>query len=122
MDARARSGDAIDRRAAVQHLGARAGARRRAAAARRLAFRELGLAIGLATIERAEWRTRNGSLRTAVERLSSYARVRSDIEAFWLHPEHRRVDGWLEHANINDVMLATSLAPEGFVVLPPAPS
>jgi hypothetical protein len=27
---------------------------------------------------------------------------------------------WLEHADINDVMLATSLAPEGYLVLRPA--
>ena len=41
-----------------------------------------------------------------------------EIEAFWLQPEHRGVDSWLEHANINDVMLATSLQPEGFLALP----
>jgi hypothetical protein len=46
--------------------------------------------------------------------------LRTEIEGFWLRPEHRRVDSWLEHANINDVMLATSLQPEGFLVIPPA--
>ena len=55
----------------------------------RLAFRELGLAIGLAA------------------------------ESFWLLPEHRQVRTWLDHEDINDVMLATSLVPEGFLMLPP---
>ena len=39
-----------------------------------------------------------------------------------LRLEHRHQDSWLEHANINDVMLATSLEPTGFLVLPPAVS
>jgi hypothetical protein len=36
-----------------------------------------------------------------------------------LQPEHRREGGWVEHASINEVMLATSLHPEGFLVLAP---
>jgi hypothetical protein len=32
----------------------------------------------------------------------------------------RRGDTWLDHENINDVMLATSLEPEGFLLLGPA--
>ena len=55
-----------------------------------------------------------------VDRLSRYMPLRTEIEAFWRRPEHRRVDSWLEHANINDVMLATSLQPEGFLVISPA--
>ena len=42
----------------------------------------------------------------------------AEIESFWLPPEHRRVRTWLDHEDINDVMLATSLVPEGFLVLP----
>ena len=45
--------------------------------------------------------------------------LRTEIEAFWLRSEHRRVDSWREHENINAVMLATSLQPEGFLVIPP---
>jgi hypothetical protein len=89
-------------------------------AARRLAFRELGLAIGLGVLEREEWNAARGSVRESVARLSRYVALRAEIEAFWLRPEHRRVDSWLEHENINDVMLATSLQPEGFVTIPPA--
>jgi len=32
-------------------------------------------------------------------------------------PEYRRSSTWIEHADINDVMLATSLVPDGFLVL-----
>jgi hypothetical protein len=54
-----------------------------------------------------------------LEQLSRYAPVRAEIESFWLPPEHRQVRTWLDHEDINDVMLATSLVPEGFLVLPP---
>ena len=36
---------------------------------------------------------------------------------FWLQAENRRASTWIEHADINDVMLATSVAPEGFLTL-----
>ena len=86
---------------------------------RRLAFRELGLAIGLAAIEADVWRGANPGVRAGVDRLSRYLPLRAEIEAFWLQPEHRREGGWVEHASINEVMLATSLHPEGFLVLAP---
>jgi hypothetical protein len=88
-------------------------------AARRLAFRELGLAIGLGVLERDEWHAARASVRDSFARLSCYVRLRAEIEAFWLRREHRRMDSWLEHENINDVMLAASLQPEGFLTLPP---
>jgi hypothetical protein len=81
---------------------------------RRLAFRELGLAIGLGVLERDNrWHAASDSVRARVDQLSSYAPLRGEIEAFWLQPQHRRVESWLEHQNINDVMLATSLQPDG---------
>jgi hypothetical protein len=85
----------------------------------RLAFRELGLAIGLAAIDPATWR--GAGAHAHLDRLARYAPLRAEIESFWLEPSHRRVDTWLEHRDINDVMLATSIAPDGFLVLrPPA--
>jgi hypothetical protein len=39
------------------------------------------------------------------------------IESFWRDPEHRQSLAWSEHRDINEVMLATSLVPEGFLVL-----
>ncbi len=91
-------------------------------AAARLAFRELGLAIGLAAVERLRadagcWAENTAATRTALEQLAQYAPVRTAIESFWLVPEHRRERAWSEHQNINEVMLATALAPEGFLVL-----
>ena len=50
-----------------------------------------------------------------LERLAEVAPVRAEIESFWLRPDHRRAPTWLEHEDINDVMLATSLAPQGFL-------
>jgi hypothetical protein len=75
----------------------------RAPVHRRLAFRELGLAIGLAAVETME-----------IEELSEYMPLRAEIESFWMRPEHRRTEAWVEHLDINEVMLATSLCPEGF--------
>jgi hypothetical protein len=68
----------------------------RLAAGYRLAFRELGLAIGL-----------------AAEPLAN--RLRDEIVAFWCEPANRRVATWCEHEDINEVMLATALAPDGFL-------
>jgi hypothetical protein len=101
----------------------------RAAADRRLAFRELGLAIGLAAVdlmgrddERAAGRLgRDPELAKRLAPLRRYVPLRARIESFWCRPEHRRADGWLEHEDINEVMLATSLAPEGFLVIRPTP-
>lgn len=85
----------------------------------RLAFRELGLAIGLAACGEREWPVASRAVHARIDRLAPYAPLRAEIEAFWLRPEHRRTDAWLAHADINEVMLATSLCPDGFLVLPP---
>ncbi len=79
----------------------------RAPASHRLGFRELGLAIGLATA------TRHPRLAAFAE----YVPLRRHITAFWLDPAHRRSASWTEHLDINEVMLATSLLPEGFLEL-----
>jgi hypothetical protein len=73
-------------------------------ASRRLAFRELGLAIGLSAVER-------------IEALTPYVTLGSEIKSFWLDPEHRETRTWSEHRDINEVMLATSLVPAGLVVM-----
>lgn len=74
----------------------------------RLAFRELGLAIGLSAVERI-----GGGL-------AQFLRVREAIVAFWADPVHRGGVTYRAHQDINDVMLATSLSPDGFLVLGPA--
>lgn len=69
----------------------------RAPVEKRLAFRELGLAIGLA------------SLRPHDFELEPFAMLRNDIETFWLDPAHEHARSWREHENINAVMLAACL-------------
>jgi hypothetical protein len=89
---------------------------------RRLAFRELGLAIGLAAIDvlrtdiRADRLGPNG--RRRLGDLARYLVLRDEIESFWMRLDPRQSRIWIDHADINDVMLATSLVPSGFVVLP----
>jgi hypothetical protein len=74
----------------------------------RLAFRELGLAIGLAAAP---------LLGPPAEALAGFAPLREEVEAFWLEPMNRRSPTWLEHEHINEVMLATSLMPDGYLML-----
>lgn len=96
-------------------------------ASHRLAFRELGLAIGLAAVERMHQDARrepgrfrgSPAARAGLEQLSRYVPLRAQIESFWLAPQHRGESPWLDHEDINDVMLATALLPEGFLVLRP---
>ena len=79
-------------------------------AAERLAFRELGLAIGLAAVV--------GLAPSLSGRFVRFQSLRDELTAFWLRPDSRRTRAWLEHADINEVMLATSLAPEGYLTQP----
>ena len=91
----------------------------------RLAFRELGLAIGLASIKKMRAAitrrpanfTNIDQLNSSLKNLGSYYPVYGLIRDFWLKPEHRSVDSWLEHADINNVMLATCLAPDSFLTI-----
>lgn len=94
----------------------------------RLAFRELGLSIGLAGAERLKGLLeqypgvfkKHGSFKSPlahVESLMQYVPMRDAINSFWLKPKNRESANWLAHRNINMVMLATSLAPEGYIAL-----
>ena len=93
----------------------------------RLAFRELGLAIGLHAVERMRQSVDNESehaastlrLRAQLQVLMQYLPMRDRIEAIWRDPEQQRTATWTEHQDINEVMLATDLAPDGFLVLLP---
>jgi hypothetical protein len=53
-----------------------------------------------------------------IQALAPYVELGSEIQAFWLDPEHRETRTWSEHRDINDVMLATSLVPAGFLFIP----
>lgn len=114
----------------IQHL--RASAELAGDAGRRLAFRELGLAIGLeglpligaalsAAPERFVDRERTASVLGS---LQSRAWLAPEIRTFWLQARNQEARTWREHLDINAVMLATSLVPEGYLVLrePPRPA
>ena len=84
----------------------------------RLAFRELGLAIGLHAIERLNQQyANNPELQHKLRALMRYTDLRETIENFWSDPANQ-TGTWNEHRDINEVMLATSLSPDGFLVLP----
>ena len=86
-------------------------------AAHRLGFRELGLAIGLRGVEWLRERPEGAPLRPALDALARWMPLGDEITTFWATPAHREAASWSAHLDINEVMLATSLAPEGFLVL-----
>jgi hypothetical protein len=89
----------------------------------RLAFRELGLSIGLAWVEKMpEWIGKNphqsdrmGTLRGLAKYLADFVPLRGKIEQFWLEKKNRESVTWTGHRAINSVMLATSLSPDSFL-------
>ena len=91
----------------------------------RLAFRELGLAIGLQAVEKIQLMihqhpenfSRLESLPSQLASFRQYLHIKEIIENFWLVPENQKSPTWREHLDINSVMLATSLAPDGYLIL-----
>lgn len=91
----------------------------------RLPFRELGLSIGLHAAERlgtwvelhSDHFDRDRLLDSGLGRLMQFTRLGHAIEKFWLEPRNQQANTWKEHRDINMVMLATSLAPEGYLIL-----
>jgi len=89
----------------------------------RLAFRELGLSIGLQAIkkiggliEQESWpQPEKNLLYSLLKILSRYEGLRETIETFWLERTNRESESWVAHRDINRVMLATSLVPDGFL-------
>jgi hypothetical protein len=100
-----------------------AGRQLREPTARRLAFRELGLAIGLRALPViADAIAKHGSglasspvLRRSVDLLLPYEPLSEKIVDFWM-PHARHGDAsWQAHHDINEVMLATALIPDTFL-------
>jgi hypothetical protein len=91
----------------------------------RLAFRELGLSIGLRAVEKIQGLIeqksgplrKKDSLHSLLKALSRYAGLSETIETFWLERTNRESESWIAHRDINRVMLATSLTPDGFLKL-----
>ncbi|MEQ8859686.1 MAG: hypothetical protein RIC56_13660 [Pseudomonadales bacterium] len=87
------------------------------AAGQRLAFRELGLAIGLHAVPLLYRSRLPAAMRLQLDRLRRHAPLVETIERFWLDPEHRHAATWQAHEDINTVMLATSLVPLGLLLV-----
>ena len=91
----------------------------------RLAFRELGMSIGLHAIEKLPGLIKQAPrsfimlnrLHSQTENLMRYTPLSNTIEAYWLDDANRQAAGWMGHRDINMVMLATSLAPDGYLSL-----
>ncbi|MDH5816554.1 MAG: hypothetical protein QE164_07250 [Candidatus Nezhaarchaeota archaeon] len=88
----------------------------------RLAFRELGLSIGLKAVERmlnlievCDALKSNSDVRSTLRVLASYKWIASEIERYWLKPLNMESESWIKHKEINTVMLATSLMPDEFL-------
>ena len=101
-----------------------AGGSLRARTEERLAFRELGLAIGLHAVPRMLALLQGGiefeqhdTVKNQLKTLMAALPLATSIETFWLHLGNRQSASWRAHENINMVMLATSLAPDGFLNL-----
>ncbi len=90
-------------------------------AAYRLAFREFGLSIGLLAAERTGLLIRQNpgifNQEVVLDSVMRYAHVIEQIEKFWLKGANRRAGSWEDHLDINMVMLATSLAPDGYLTI-----
>jgi len=88
-------------------------------AGNRLAFRELGLAIGLHSISIATTSTsfdmlsprQVSEIEYLLNRAVEFCPVAEKIEDFWLSDHNQAAASWREHRDINMVMLASGLLP-----------
>jgi len=89
----------------------------------RLAFRELGLSIGLKGLKKVmECLKENqffakSSFYHQFKPLNEYLYLGNSIEEFWKDKKNRKNTVWRDHNDINTVMLATTIIPEGFLKL-----
>jgi hypothetical protein len=88
-----------------------------------LAFRELGLSIGLHGVKKIMRCLRDNpevfqsgdALERILNNLATHQYLGDRIEDFWLTDENQRSATWTSHLDINRVMLATSLVPGGYL-------
>lgn len=87
----------------------------------RLAFRELGFSLGLKGLKLINVcfekypEIFTSKQERLLKQLENYSNISRDIEIFWLDPVSQESENWKEHRDINTVMLATSLFPDGFL-------
>ena len=83
----------------------------------RLAFRELGLSIGLRAVEALaalpEAPDLPATVTVPLRDLRRHLPLAARIEDFWSDPAHRRGPTWQDHRDIDEVMLAASLTAAG---------
>ncbi|CAH1779866.1 unnamed protein product [Owenia fusiformis] len=93
-------------------------------AERRLAFRELGLAIGMSAVPLMQSLidgnqrifNQDPSIQKLVTEMKQYMeQFNHDVITFWLDPKSQKFGSWTSHLDINMVMLATSLNSGGFL-------
>ena len=92
----------------------------------RLAFREFGLSIGLHGVAEIEklisqhtgYFEEPAHLQKILDELEAYHSLCDYIEKFWMDETNQQSTTWREHLDINSVMLATSLDPDGYLHLP----
>ena len=91
----------------------------------RLAFRELGLAIGLQAVTRlwcvlerdAASLDAQPMLRKALDHLVAQVPLARTLIDTWCEVERSQDPHWRAHEDINAVMLATALVPSGYIEL-----
>jgi len=94
----------------------------------RLAFRELGLSLGLKTVSIlkitglddsfqnvVQEKSKRLDLVKLIDEVSTHQKVIPMIETFWKSSKAQSSLTWKEHVDINSSMLATSLFPDGFL-------
>ncbi|MEJ2241941.1 MAG: hypothetical protein P8Y18_07345 [Candidatus Bathyarchaeota archaeon] len=88
----------------------------------RLAFREFGLSLGLHAIQKLQKMIsekpdlfNDKHLLSLINSLQDYVPLTQEIEEFWIDPSIRQTNSWTEHIDINMVMLATTLIPDGYL-------
>lgn len=83
-------------------------------ASERLAFRELGLAIGMHGVESISEHGATPEFARSMRGVLRHSSLAEAIDAFWSITGNRLNATWREHADINNVMLASSLIPSGY--------
>ena len=94
-----------------------------AAASNRLAFRELGLAIGLKAVSAIVHKItecsghfeKRDDMRRAINLLQQHMSMGDEIVGAWLPHAERQDKSWRRHQDINEVMLSTALIPNTFL-------
>ncbi|MDD1719655.1 MAG: hypothetical protein LUQ25_06320 [Methanoregulaceae archaeon] len=90
----------------------------------RLAFRELGLSIGLLgasdirdVVTNVPGLPDRAAAEGTCEALVRFIPLGEEIGRFWTDRKNQMTPGWNEHLNINSVMLATHMLPAGFLAI-----